>query len=310
LGVALAFGGITFGCIPPGLEAVDYQLGPIGGYALLVLAILCGIGAVVAFFWPWLRKAWSWIRRDSDFQRLNTELKEAKESQLEEIRQANQDRDCLEKELEEIRSRANGAGKGDSASTVAQIAAERDRLREELESRKADAGLKGKFAYDQTEKAKALEEDVQRLTAERDKLQSRGIPKHMVSDRHIRYHSTPIRLVDLLEVAGEDGVLRDFTFEHCILEGPGIISLGGPFPSPKTTDSGPSGSLSVGPTNCRVEGAPETVLYEIAPGGKTPVGVIHLAGYTLRDVTFRGLGFVVTPDELSRLRKQLNFSET
>ncbi len=138
---------------------------------------------------------------------------------------------------------------------------------------------------------------------------SHGIPEDMVAQRHIRYHPSPIRLADLLEVAGEDGVLRDFTFEHCILEGPGIINLGGPFPKPETTGSGPRGSLTVGPMLCRVEGSPDTVLYEITPGGKIPIGVIHLAGYTIRNVTFRGLGFAGTPDELQRLKKHLTFSE-
>jgi hypothetical protein len=155
---------------------------------------------------------------------------------------------------------------------------------------------------------------IKRLTAERDKLKSRGIPEHMVTERYIRYHETPIRLTDLLEVAGEDGVLRGFQFEHCTLEGPGIINIEGPFPEPEPTAPATgfraTGSvLSVGPASCRVEGSPETALYQITRGEKMPVGVIHLSGYTLRSVTFKGLGFVGTPEHLEWLQVHLTFSE-
>src|SRR5215216_4871743 len=140
-----------------------------------------------------------------------------------------------------------------------------------------------------------------------------GIPEHMIAERHIRYHENPIRLVDLLEVTGEGGVLRDFQFDHCILEGPGVINIEGPFPKPEaaamTSGSGAHGSLSVGPTHCRVEGSPDTTLYQVTSGGKPPVGIIHLSGYTLRSVTFKGLGFAGTPEHLEWLKEQLIFSE-
>jgi hypothetical protein len=139
------------------------------------------------------------------------------------------------------------------------------------------------------------------------------IPEHMIAERHIRYHEAPIPLVDLLEAVGDNGVLRDFQFEHCTLEGPGIINLEGPFPKPETTtsDSGSFGraSISVGPTHCRVEGSPDTTLYRVTHDSKPPVGTIHLSGCTLQSVTFKGLGFAGTPEYLEQLEKQLIFSE-
>ena len=138
------------------------------------------------------------------------------------------------------------------------------------------------------------------------------IPEHLIVERHIRHHETPIRLTDLLEVAGENGVIRDFQFEHCTLEGPGIINLEGPSPQPETTtsDSGSFGraSLSVGPTHCRVEGSPDTTLYQVTHDSKPPVGTIHLSGYTLRSVTFKGIGFAGSPEHLERLKEQYIFS--
>ena len=152
---------------------------------------------------------------------------------------------------------------------------------------------------------------LQSTTEANEESRRTGIPEHMVSERHIRYHDSPIRLVDLLEVAGENGVLRDFTFEHCILEGPGIINLEGPFPKreSRTSGSGVTASLSMLPTHCRVEGSLDTTLYRVTDGAKIPVGVIHLSGYKFESVTFKGLGFVGTPEHLEWLRRYLIFSE-
>ena len=113
----------------------------------------------------------------------------------------------------------------------------------------------------------------------------------------------------MLEVVGVDGAVMNFTFEHCILECSGIITFREPS-SPSEIPEGITGWLMVGPTNCRVEGAPETTLYGIDPGGvKRLHGVIQLVGENIRDVTFRNLGFAVTVDELQSLREQLTFSE-
>lgn len=135
------------------------------------------------------------------------------------------------------------------------------------------------------------------------------LSRQEIAERSIRYRSTPIRLIDLLEVVGVDGAIMDFTFEHCILEGPGIITFRGPPPATEMR-SGATGHLTVGPANCRVEGAPETTLYEIRPGGVERLhGVIQLVGPTIRNVTFRNLGFAGTPKELRQLREHLTFSE-
>lgn len=125
MGTALALGGIAFGVIPPGLEAVGYPLGPTGGYILLGLAALCGIGAMGAF-WPLLSAAWLWLRREAELQRLNTERREAleardrwrkhfeekqseaqrldavRERQLEKIREAERECEELKQENEEL----------------------------------------------------------------------------------------------------------------------------------------------------------------------------------------------------------------
>jgi hypothetical protein len=126
-----------------------------------------------------------------------------------------------------------------------------------------------------------------------------------IAERRIGYHDSPIRLMDLLEVAGDNGVLRDFEFEHCILEGPGVINLEGPFPK-----SNSAGSMASSlPTHCRVEGSPDTTLLQVADHNKPPVGVIHLSGYKFEAVTFRGLGFIGTPEHLEHLKSRLAFSE-
>jgi|SRR5215204_1172839 len=166
------------------------------------------------------------------------------------------------------------------------------------------------LTFNAIRKSRAQTGPMAQLAADTD---SHQIPAHMIAERHIRYHETPIRLVDLLEAVGDNGVLRDFQFEHCTLEGPGIINVEGPFPKPETTtsDSGSFGraSLSLGPTHCRVEGSPDTTLYQVTHDSKPPVGTIHLSGYTLQSVTFKGLGFAGTPEHLERLKEQLIFSE-
>jgi hypothetical protein len=148
---------------------------------------------------------------------------------------------------------------------------ELEQTKRALEQARVDASGFGAHTLEQEDSQAVIE----RLTAERDELKSRGIPQRMVAERHIRYHETPIRLVDLLEIAGDNGVLRDFKFEHCILEGPGIINLEEPFPE---SESGKSGSgLTLYPTDCRVEGTADATLYQITRGETMPIGVVHLS---------------------------------
>ena len=135
------------------------------------------------------------------------------------------------------------------------------------------------------------------------------VSRRELAERHIRYHETPIRLVDLFEAVGVDGAIVDFTIEHCILEGPGIIAFRGPTPASER-QTGMTAHLSLIGPELRVEGAPETTLYEIEPGGtKRLQGVIHFIGPTIRNVTFRNLGFAGTPEELEWLKKHLIFGE-
>jgi hypothetical protein len=50
-----------------------------------------------------------------------------------------------------------------------------------------------------------LRAKVREVEQERDEPRLQEIPQHVISERHIRYHETPILLVDLLEVVGVDG---------------------------------------------------------------------------------------------------------
>ena len=131
MGLALTFLGIALALLPLGFTAVGYELSSKQGYNILVLAALFVVGAVVVFFWPWIKEAWSWIRRDAELQRVNTELQRAEEAlknwrerfeekqseaqtldtvreqQLRKIREAEQERDELRTENEELIAKAS-----------------------------------------------------------------------------------------------------------------------------------------------------------------------------------------------------------
>ena len=115
----------------------------LAGYQSLPLAIILSVLIVVLA----VLGGWPWIKRWRPFTLVSADGA-SRHDQGAEIERLEADKEALQKELDEVRSKGNGARQGDSASTVAQMAAERDRLREELESRKADAGARGKFAYD------------------------------------------------------------------------------------------------------------------------------------------------------------------
>ena len=51
LGLSLALIGLFFALAQPGLSAIGFEVTPLQGYTLLVLAALCGIGAPIALFW-------------------------------------------------------------------------------------------------------------------------------------------------------------------------------------------------------------------------------------------------------------------
>lgn len=84
LGIALGILGIVLALLPPGLEAVGYELTPQQGYFILVLAGLLVLIALFVFFWPWISEAWLWLRRE------------------EELRKAKHERDELKTENEEL----------------------------------------------------------------------------------------------------------------------------------------------------------------------------------------------------------------
>ena len=75
---ALTLFGIALALMPLGLEAIGYELSHKQGYAILGLTALFVIAGIVAFFWPWIRGAWSWLRRDDALRKAERERDEAR----------------------------------------------------------------------------------------------------------------------------------------------------------------------------------------------------------------------------------------
>lgn len=98
LGLALAFLGVALALLPLGLSARSYELSPKQGYGTLILAALFALGAVIVLFWPWLTQVWSWLRRDAELH----EAQEAQERLRESLREAEEERDTLQVENEEL----------------------------------------------------------------------------------------------------------------------------------------------------------------------------------------------------------------
>jgi hypothetical protein len=82
---ALALFGIVLALVPLGLDAIGYKLGPQQGYAILSVAGVLFVAAVVVFFWPVVRAAWSWLRRDEVLRKVENERGDLR-AQLQEIK--------------------------------------------------------------------------------------------------------------------------------------------------------------------------------------------------------------------------------
>jgi hypothetical protein len=66
LGICLALVGIALALAQLALPALGYELTPREGWVLLGLAALFFVGGVIALFSPWIKRAWSRLRRDAE----------------------------------------------------------------------------------------------------------------------------------------------------------------------------------------------------------------------------------------------------
>jgi F0F1-type ATP synthase membrane subunit b/b' len=126
---ALAVFGIALALMPIGLEAIGYQVSHRQGYAILGLTALLIAAGVVVFFWPWIRGAWLWLRRDAALRRAEAERDEARstlktlEQRLEEFRVKMAG--DLDKQIERTRQLTNELRNG-------RLAEENQSLKEQL----------------------------------------------------------------------------------------------------------------------------------------------------------------------------------
>jgi len=153
-----------------------------------------------------------------------------------------------------------------------------------------------------------LEGEEQRLEQENHEQKTRGLPMEKVAARHM--HHCSFRLMDLVDVAGENNVLQGFRFETCTMEGPGIITISPPPAKEDTVSTSGGGRTAFGGfyasgfgKELRFEGGEDSVFYEIPSGGTNANGVIHLPGCHFHQVTFRGIGVAGTPAELELWRR-------
>jgi cell division protein FtsB len=87
---ALAVFGIALALMPIGLEAIGYQVSHRQGYAILALTALLIAAGIVVFFWPWIRGAWSWLRRDAQRDQLAARARTL-ELERDELKQRNEE---------------------------------------------------------------------------------------------------------------------------------------------------------------------------------------------------------------------------
>jgi hypothetical protein len=98
---ALAVFGIALALMPIGLEAIGYQVSHRQGYAILTLTALLIVAGVVVFFWPWIRGAWSWLRRDAALRGAEAERDELKQENEELIAESKDRPDSIPDTLAE-----------------------------------------------------------------------------------------------------------------------------------------------------------------------------------------------------------------
>lgn len=110
-----------------------------------------------------------------------------------------------------------------------------------------------------------------------------------VDSRERYFRDRTIRISDL---AGDDDILRDKTFEDCTIIGPAVIA-----------------PLGVGLLkDCTFEAHPDTFLIPIhTPRGV--VGPIGLEGCVFRRCTFRRIGIVCFHDHCDEYRRQIRMKE-
>jgi hypothetical protein len=268
--------GIALALMPLGLEAIGYELSRKQGYALLGLTALFVVAAIVIFFWPWVRGAWSWLRRDNMLREVERERDEARATL-----------GTLEQRLEEFGLKLTGDLDKQIAKTKELTNELRsDRLEEELREAKQE----NKRLQDQIE----------------DAAKEVGLPPSVATERRIA--NCDFHIYELLRLAGEGFIIEGKDFENCTIRGPGVISTFEDVrPPEKRTDDNSSLGSAFDTHSLSVEGEPESVLHEVPWDSEGASGVIHLVGCTYRRVTFKDIGIAGSPAEIKFWRENVRF---
>lgn len=95
------------------------------------------------------------------------------------------------------------------------------------------------------------------------------------------------KVVNLVELAGDDGVLEGYRFENCRVKGPVVLVVNGEF-------------NLVGNT---IEGDPEAFLWEISPDRSHVLGAILVKDSTFEGCTFINVGLAGYPEFIEQIRQ-------
>lgn len=98
------------------------------------------------------------------------------------------------------------------------------------------------------------------------------------------YSDRSFRLVD---VPMDGNRISGKTFERCTIYGPAVIA--------------PLGKTAI--VGCTWEGELDGILWEVAPGRRTVVGVVGLEDCSLTDCRFSGVGFAGPPNAIAQFRE-------
>lgn len=110
-----------------------------------------------------------------------------------------------------------------------------------------------------------------------------------------------------------DGYVRDskiesIEFRNCTIRGPGVVTLEAP-PSTEPARGSSARLMMWEAGTCRIEGSPESVLWEVPSGGGMAKGVIYLVGCAFRQVTFRDIAIAGSPNGLQSWKDNCTFTE-
>ena len=95
-------------------------------------------------------------------------------------------------------------------------------------------------------------------------------------------------VIQIAELAGEQGVLEGFVFEGCDLKGPAVLV--------------PQGSNFA---NSNLVGDPDALLWEIPPDRPGVIGAILVRNCTFEGCTFLNVGFAGPPEFVREVMQSL-----